>query len=182
MRHATAATGAQRHKWLCALRAFDAAARRVVEAHGGVVQKFVGDAVTAVFGVPALHEDDAERAVRAGLSLVEQAGALAGLAEARATCVSACTPARRSCSLDIEPASGEGFLTGDVLTVAARLQSLAPATGVVVSESTHAAHRGVLRVRGARDGRTGRRRARCSLCGSPRPRAGAQAADRCAHT
>ena len=62
------------------MRAYDAMARRVVEAHGGVMQRFEGEAVTAVFGVPTVHEDDAERAVRAGLALVEQAGAFAGSA------------------------------------------------------------------------------------------------------
>ncbi len=102
-----------------------------------MVQKFVGDAVTAVFGVPALHEDDAERAVRAGLRLVEQAGAFAGPAGGASDVRVGVHSGEALVSLDIEPASGEGLLTGDVLTVAARLQSLAPATGVVVSESTH---------------------------------------------
>ena len=50
------------------LRRYYAAARRVVESYGGTVEKFIGDAVVAVFGVPAMHQDDPERAVRAGTS------------------------------------------------------------------------------------------------------------------
>ena len=48
------------------LRDYRAAARKVIESHGGTVEKFIGDAVVGVFGVPAVHEDDPERAVRAG--------------------------------------------------------------------------------------------------------------------
>ncbi len=48
-------------------------ARAQIEGHGGVVEKFIGDAVVGVFGVPAAHEDDPERAVRAGLRIVEDA-------------------------------------------------------------------------------------------------------------
>ena len=47
------------------LRVYHEAARRVIETHGGSVEKFIGDAVVGVFGVPAVHEDDPERAVRA---------------------------------------------------------------------------------------------------------------------
>ena len=52
------------------LSAYFAMARAQIEAHGGVVEKFIGDAVVGVFGVPAAHEDDPERAVRAGLRIV----------------------------------------------------------------------------------------------------------------
>ncbi len=55
---------------------YGAAMRRVIEAHGGRVEKFIGDAVMGVFGVPVLHEDDALRAVRAAL---EMRAALAAL-------------------------------------------------------------------------------------------------------
>ena len=58
------------------LRDYNKMARRVVNSCGGNVEKFIGDAVVAVFGVPLLHEDDAERAVRAGLRLVEEMGDL----------------------------------------------------------------------------------------------------------
>jgi hypothetical protein len=53
------------------LRPYHAQLQRVIESHGGTVEKFVGDAVMAVFGAPVAHEDDAERAVRAGLRILE---------------------------------------------------------------------------------------------------------------
>ena len=55
------------------LSAYAEMARPQIEAHGGVVEKFIGDAVVGVFGVPAAHEDDPERAVRAGFRIVEDA-------------------------------------------------------------------------------------------------------------
>src|SRR5439155_25595563 len=58
------------------LSAYFERARSVVERYGGVVEKFIGDAVFAVWGVPAAREDDAERAVRAGLDLVSAVAAL----------------------------------------------------------------------------------------------------------
>ena len=61
------------------LAAYFGVVRAHVEGHGGVVEKFIGDAVVGVFGVPAVHEDDPERAVRAGLRIVEQVEQLAGV-------------------------------------------------------------------------------------------------------
>ncbi len=58
------------------LSAYAEMARAQIEAHGGVMEKFIGDAVVGVFGVPAAHEDDPERAVRAGLRIVEGADEL----------------------------------------------------------------------------------------------------------
>ena len=55
------------------LTAYAEMARRQIESHGGAVEKFIGDAVVGVFGVPAAHEDDPERAVRAGLQIAEEA-------------------------------------------------------------------------------------------------------------
>ena len=60
------------------LSAYAAMARAQIESHGGVVEKFIGDAVVGVFGVPAAHEDDPERAVRAGLRIVRGRRALRG--------------------------------------------------------------------------------------------------------
>src|SRR5262249_8099863 len=61
------------------LRPYPARLRSEIEAYGGTVEKFVGDAVMAVFGAPVAHEDDAEREVRAGLAIVD---AIAELNEA----------------------------------------------------------------------------------------------------
>ena len=61
------------------LAAYFADGEGEIEAHGGVVEKFIGDAVVGVFGVPAAHEDDPERAVRAGLRIVEGAEDLAAV-------------------------------------------------------------------------------------------------------
>ena len=62
--------------WTAALRAYFELARSVIERFGGVVEKFIGDAVVGLFGVPAAHEDDAERAVRAALEIVAHCGEL----------------------------------------------------------------------------------------------------------
>ena len=58
------------------LRPYHARLREEIERYGGTVEKFVGDAVMAVFGAPVAHEDDAERAVRAGLRILEAIGEL----------------------------------------------------------------------------------------------------------
>jgi len=115
-----------------------ARATKVIESHGGTVEKFIGDAVVGVFGVPAVHEDDPERAVRAGLRLIE---ALEGMTRPDGT------PLQARCGvntgealvrLDVDPASGRGFLTGDAVNVAARLEAAASPMGVVVGPLTHA--------------------------------------------
>ena len=105
-------------------RYFDSA-RTIVERYGGTVEKFIGDAVMAVWGVPAAREDDAERAVRAALELVDavavfggQVGA-AGCGRARAW-----SPGRWRLS-SIPP--GEGLVVGDRVNTASRVQSAAQA-------------------------------------------------------
>ena len=75
---------------------YHARTRERLEAFGGTVEKFIGDAVMAVFGAPVAHEDDAERAVRAGLALLEAIEELERARRvARCRCGSASTPARR---------------------------------------------------------------------------------------
>ncbi|HYC06290.1 MAG TPA: adenylate/guanylate cyclase domain-containing protein, partial [Candidatus Binatia bacterium] len=66
------------------LSAYYEGARAAVERHGGVIEKFIGDAVMAVWGTPVAHEDDAERAVRAALEIVDDAPQLGSGIEARA--------------------------------------------------------------------------------------------------
>jgi class 3 adenylate cyclase/tetratricopeptide (TPR) repeat protein len=114
-----------------------ARATKVIESHGGTVEKFIGDAVVGVFGVPAVHEDDPERAVRAGLRLLE---ALEGMTRPDGTPLEArcgVNTGEALVRLDVDPASGRGFLTGDAVNVAARLQAAAPPGGVAVGATTH---------------------------------------------
>jgi class 3 adenylate cyclase/S1-C subfamily serine protease len=124
---------------------YAARSRAAVEAHGGIVEKFIGDAVVAVFGVPAVHEDDAERAVRAGLRLVED---LEGMTRPEGAPLEVRVGVNTGpvlVRLDVDPASGRGFLTGDAVNTAARLQGVTPPMTVAVGEATHAATERVFR-------------------------------------
>ena len=109
-------------------------ARTIVQRHGGVVEKFIGDAVMAVWGTPVATEEDAERAVRAGLELVDAVTVLGtesgidGLA-ARAGIVTGEVAVNLA-------AVGEGMVAGDAVNTAARVQAAAPAGHVLVDSST----------------------------------------------
>ena len=112
-------------------------ARKVIESHGGTVEKFIGDAVVGVFGVPAVHEDDPERAVRAGLRLIE---ALEGMTRPDGSPLQArigINTGEALVRLDVDAACGRGFLRGDAVNVAARLQAAALPCGVAVGALTH---------------------------------------------
>jgi class 3 adenylate cyclase/tetratricopeptide (TPR) repeat protein len=117
--------------------------RAQIEAHGGVVEKFIGDAAVGVFGVPASHEDDPERAVRAGLRILVEAERLAGVGGAPLRVRIGISTGEALVRLGVEPASGEGFLTGDTVNTAARLQAAAPEMAVAVGLSTYDATAGV---------------------------------------
>ena len=119
------------------LRSYHAAARKVIEAHGGTVEKFIGDAVVGVFGVPASHEDDAERAVRAGLRLVERLADVPSMGGRTCRVRIGVNTGEALARLDVEPGPGQGLLAGDAVNVAARLQAIAPPMGVVVGEATY---------------------------------------------
>ncbi|MEX2614441.1 MAG: adenylate/guanylate cyclase domain-containing protein [Gaiellaceae bacterium] len=112
--------------------------RSELERHGGTVEKFIGDAVMAVFGAPVAHEDDPERAVRAALAIRDFA-VDEGL-ELRV----GITTGEALVSLDASPSEGEGMASGDVVNTAARLQSAAPVNGVLVDETTYRATRHVI--------------------------------------
>jgi class 3 adenylate cyclase/tetratricopeptide (TPR) repeat protein len=120
------------------LRVYHELLKREIERYGGTVEKFIGDAVMAVFGAPVAHEDDAERAVRAALRILE---AIDELNEARPELDLAVRGAVNTgealVALGARPEAGEGFVTGDVVNVASRLQGAAPVGGVVVGELTH---------------------------------------------
>src|SRR5713226_2349613 len=113
------------------LRAYQVAAQQTIGAFGGTMEKFMGDAVMAVFGAPVSHGDDAERAVRAGLGVLEAMGQLR--LQARAA---VCT-GEAVVSITSGPATGEALATGDVVNTASRLQSSAAAGSLVVGEETY---------------------------------------------
>jgi class 3 adenylate cyclase/S1-C subfamily serine protease len=124
---------------------YAAVARAAIEAHGGTVEKFIGDAVVAVFGVPTVHEDDAERAVRAGLRLIEDLEELTRPDGSPLEVRVGVNTGDALVRLDVDPASGRGFLTGDAVNTAARLQGVTPPMTVAVGEATHAATARVFR-------------------------------------
>jgi class 3 adenylate cyclase/tetratricopeptide (TPR) repeat protein len=102
-------------------------ARGAVERHGGVIEKFIGDAVMAVWGAPVAREDDAERAVRAALELVDEVRSLN--VNARAGVLTGEAVVRVG-------AEGEGMVVGDAVNTAARLQGAAEPGTVIVGEGT----------------------------------------------
>ena len=106
-----------------------AIARLAIERHGGTIEKFIGDAVMAVWGTPTAHEDDAERAVRAALELVESVHELGPGIDARAGIMTG------EAAVTIG-AEGQGMVAGDLVNTASRLQCVAPAGSVLVSEAT----------------------------------------------
>ena len=109
-------------------------ARTVVERYGGVVEKFIGDAVMAVWGVPTAHEDDAERAVRAGLELIDAVVALGErvAAEGLAMRVGILTG---EVAVTVG-ARDEGMVAGDAVNTASRIQSVAGPGRVWVDDVT----------------------------------------------
>jgi len=114
--------------------------KRELEALDGTVEKFIGDAVMAVFGAPIAHEDDAERAVRASLKILE---AIEEMNEADPSLHFAVRIAVNSgetlVALDARPELGQAMVTGDVVNTASRLQGAAPIGSVIVSEPTYLA-------------------------------------------
>jgi class 3 adenylate cyclase len=116
------------------LEPYHARLRADLERHGGTVEKFIGDAVVAIFGAPVVHEDDAERAVRAALAIREWA-----LDEDGVEVRIAVNTGEALVSVDARPEAGEGLVAGDVVNTAARLQAAAPVNGILVGESTYRA-------------------------------------------
>jgi class 3 adenylate cyclase/tetratricopeptide (TPR) repeat protein len=111
--------------------------REELEGYGGTVEKFVGDAVMAVFGAPVTHEDDAERAVRAGLRILEAIGELNESDPSLSLQVRVgINTGEAVVALGARPEEGEGIVTGDVVNTASRLQGAAPVNGIAVSEQT----------------------------------------------
>jgi class 3 adenylate cyclase/tetratricopeptide (TPR) repeat protein len=120
------------------LRVYHERSRDELERHGGTVEKFIGDAVVAVFGAPVAHEDDPERAVRAALAVREAVARLNEEEPGRDLHVRiAVNTGEALVSLDASPGEGEGMVAGDVINTAARLQSAAPVDGILVGEQTY---------------------------------------------
>ena len=122
------------------IRPYHARLRSEIEGYGGTVEKFVGDAVMAVFGAPTAHEDDAERSVRAALTILEAIQELnehnPGLSLQVRIGINT---GEAVVALGAKPEKGEGFVTGDVVNTASRLQGAAPVNGIAVSEQTYRA-------------------------------------------
>jgi predicted ATPase/class 3 adenylate cyclase len=115
--------------------------RGEIERHGGTVEKFIGDAVMAVFGAPVAHEDDPERAVRAALAIRDAVDDL----DLR----TAVNTGEALVSLGARPSEGEAMVSGDVVNTAARMQTAAPVNGILVGEATYRASRHVIEYREA---------------------------------
>jgi class 3 adenylate cyclase len=108
------------------LRPYHALLRRTLEAFGGTVEKFVGDAVMAVWGAPTAHEDDAERAIRAGLAILDEIERLNASTPSRSLAVRiGINTGEALVDLNARPDRGEVFVTGDVVNTAARIQAAA---------------------------------------------------------
>jgi class 3 adenylate cyclase/tetratricopeptide (TPR) repeat protein len=111
--------------------------RQIITRYGGVIEKFIGDAVMAVWGTPVVREDDAERSVRAALELTEAVGALgveAGISGLRARVGVLSGEAVATLG-----AEGEGMVAGDLVNTASRIQAAAPPGEVYVGDATRRA-------------------------------------------
>src|SRR5437588_181214 len=114
------------------LRPYHDRLRFELERFGGTVEKFIGDAVMALFGAPIAHEDDSERAVRAALAIRDWARETEGL-EVRV----GVTTGEALVNVGARPDLGEAMAAGDVVNTAARLRSAAPVNGILVGEATY---------------------------------------------
>ena len=119
------------------------AMQTVLELHGGTIEKFIGDAVMAVFGLPRLHEDDALRAVRAAHGMQQALIALnRELLEAYGVELTNRTGVNTGEVVAGDPTTGQRLVTGDAVNVAARLEQAAPANEILIGGLTYALVRG----------------------------------------
>ncbi|HEX2423664.1 MAG TPA: adenylate/guanylate cyclase domain-containing protein [Actinomycetota bacterium] len=118
-------------------RYFDSV-RTVIERHGGTVEKFIGDAVMAVFGVPHIHEDDALRAVRAAGEIADALSALNDeLAGMQGVRIQTRTGVNTGEVMVGDPSTGDTLVTGVAANVAARLEQVAQPGDVLIGPETH---------------------------------------------
>jgi class 3 adenylate cyclase len=121
--------------------------RNVIESHGGTIEKFIGDAIVAVFGMPEAHEDDALRAVSAANDMAERLEALNERFQMR-------FGSRLEHRIGVNtgevmvggPIGGDTFATGDTVNVAARLEQAATPGAILIGESTYRSVKGAVRV------------------------------------
>jgi len=112
--------------------------RRIIELHGGTVEKFIGDAVMAVFGIPTLHEDDALRAVRAASDIGTSLDRLNTELELhRGVAIRFRTGVNTGQVVAGDPAAGQTLVTGDAVNVAARLEQAAAPGEIVLGPLTY---------------------------------------------
>jgi class 3 adenylate cyclase len=120
------------------LRAYHTAVKSQIEGFGGTVEKFLGDGVIGVFGMPVAHEDDPERAVRAALRIVDSVrDAIRARGLDLAVRIGVTTGEALVSTVPGEQVGGS--IAGDVVNTAARLQAAAPADGILVGDATHRA-------------------------------------------
>jgi len=124
-------------------------ARTVIERYGGTVEKFIGDAVMALWGAPVAREDDAERAVRAGLDLVDAVEALAE--ETAMTDLRVRVGVLTGEAAVTLAAEGQGMVTGDLVNTASRIQSAAEPGTVLVGDATRNASEAAIAYADARE-------------------------------
>jgi predicted ATPase/class 3 adenylate cyclase len=135
------ASGLDLEEWRDVLRAFQAACAEVVRGHGGTISRFMGDGILVLFGYPRAHEDDAERAVRAALSMVDAVAALPppqSVAQALAVRIGIATGLVVAGDLIGHGSAEEEAILGETPNLAGRLHAAAPPNGVVIAASTHA--------------------------------------------
>jgi class 3 adenylate cyclase len=113
--------------------------REELQRFGGTVEKFIGDAVMALFGAPVAHEDDPERAVRAALAIRDSVRD-----DDQLRVRIAVNTGEALVALGARPEAGEGMASGDVVNTTARMQSAAPVNGILVGETTYRATRQVI--------------------------------------
>jgi class 3 adenylate cyclase len=109
-----------------------------IKRHGGKIEKYIGDAIMAVFGLPAIHEDDALRAVRAASEMQAALADLNDELERRwGVRLAHRTGVNTGEVVAGDVTAGQRLTTGDAVNVAARLEQAAPPLEVLIGESTH---------------------------------------------
>lgn len=121
------------------LSAYFTMARQQVQSYGGIVEKFIGDAVVGVFGVPAAHEDDPERAVRAAHRMIEGVEQLRAVDSSPLKLRIGINTGEVLVRMGLSAGGVEGFVTGDAINTASRLQAIAPEMSVAVGLATYLA-------------------------------------------